>query len=215
MIEKGIPFVFNGTWMTIKVLAVSTILSYIFAMLLGLARVSRNKLINGTSYVIVEFFRGTSLVVQLFWIYYCVPVLFGLDLNAFYAAVIALGINYGSYGSEIVRSAILTVPKGQTEASIALNFTPYQRMRHIIIPQALLRMLPPFGNLQVEMLKGTALVYFIGLEDIFYRLTAIQNNYLKDIWLMYVFILVLYFVMAWLLIQGYRFLERRLSVGRV
>lgn len=202
--------------MTIKLMAVSTFLSYLFAFLLGFARMSSVAVIRGMAYVVVELFRGTSLLIQLFWIYYCLPYLFGWhDFPTFAAAMIAIGLNFGAYGSEIVRSTILTIPKGQTEAAIALNYTPVQRMIHIILPQALLRMLPPFGNLQIELLKSTSLVYFIGLPDIFYRLTAVQNNYIHDIWLMYLFVLILYFVMAKGVIVLYRWMEHKLSAGRI
>ena len=116
-----------GTVMTLKVLACSIILYVIISMIFGLMRLSKNPIIQGTATVYIEFFRGTSLLVQLFWVYYVLPF-FGISLEAFTAGVVALGLNFGAYGAEIVRGGILAVPKGQWEAAFSLNFSPVKRM---------------------------------------------------------------------------------------
>jgi polar amino acid transport system permease protein len=103
----------------------------------------------------------------MFWFYFALPH-FGIVLPAFAVAVITMGLNYGAYASEIVRSSILAIPKGQTEAAIALNMTPRQRMWRVILPQAFRLMLPGFGNISIELLKGTALVSLITLNDLTY-----------------------------------------------
>ena len=120
--ENG-PTLLLGTVTTIKVLICSTILYVIISMIFGLMRLSKNPAIQGIATVYIEFFRGTSLLVQLFWVYYVLPF-FGLSLEAFVAGVVALGMNFGAYGAEIVRAGILAVPKGQWEAAHALNFSP-------------------------------------------------------------------------------------------
>ena len=125
-----------GTITTIQVLVCSTILYVIISLIFGLMRLSKNPIIQGTATVYIEFFRGTSLLVQLFWFYYVLPF-FGLTLEAFTAGVVAIGMNFGAYGAEIVRGGVLAVPKGQWEGAFALNFTPAKRMRKIIIPQIL------------------------------------------------------------------------------
>ena len=101
-----------GTVTTIKVLICATILYVIISLIFGLMRLSKNPIIQGTATVYIEFFRGTSLLVQLFWFYYVLPF-FGLTLEAFTAGVVAIGMNFGAYGAEIVRGGILAVPKGQ------------------------------------------------------------------------------------------------------
>jgi polar amino acid transport system permease protein len=108
--EHG-PTMLFGTITTIKVLVCSTILYVIISLIFGLMRLSKNPLIQGTATVYIEFFRGTSLLVQLFWFYYVLPF-FGLTLEAFTAGVVAIGMNFGAYGAEIVRGGILAVPKG-------------------------------------------------------------------------------------------------------
>ncbi|MNY48497.1 Glutamine transport system permease protein GlnP [compost metagenome] len=115
-------------------------------------RLSRFWLVRNAATVYVEVFRGTSLLIQLFWLYFALPMLLDIQIPAMTAAVIALGLNYGAYGSEVVRSSVLALPKGQYEAAIALNMSRYGTMRRILLPQAFVRMIPSFGNLQIELL---------------------------------------------------------------
>ena len=103
-----------GTVTTVKVLICATILYVIISIIFGLMRISKNRIIQGIATVYIEFFRGTSLLVQLFWFYYVLPF-FGISLEAFTAGVVAIGMNFGAYGAEIVRGGILAVPKGQWE----------------------------------------------------------------------------------------------------
>ena len=120
-----------GTVTTLKVLVCATILYVIISVIFGLMRVSNNSVIQGVATIYIEFFRGTSLLVQLFWFYYVLPF-FGISLEAFTAGVVAIGMNFGAYGAEIVRGGILAVPKGQWEGARALNFSPFKRIKNII-----------------------------------------------------------------------------------
>jgi polar amino acid transport system permease protein len=137
-------------------------------------RLSKNPLIQGIATVYIEFFRGTSLLVQLFWVYYVLPF-FGLSLEAFVAGVVALGMNFGAYGAEIVRAGILAVPKGQWEAAHALNFSPSKRIKRIIVPQIFPIILPPAANLTVELLKATALVALVTVVDLTFEAKQINS----------------------------------------
>tara|TARA_B100001115_G_scaffold15369_1_gene10703 strand:- start:65 stop:628 length:564 start_codon:yes stop_codon:yes gene_type:complete len=143
-------------------------------MIFGLMRLSKNPVIQGTATVYIEFFRGTSLLVQLFWAYYVLPF-FGISLEAFTAGVVALGLNFGAYGAEIVRAGILAVPKGQWEAAHSLNFTPAKRIKRIIIPQIFPIILPPAANLTVELLKATALVALVTVVDLTFEAKQINS----------------------------------------
>ena len=131
-------------------------------------------LIQVIATVYIEFFRGTSLLVQLFWAYYVLPF-FGISLEAFTAGVVALGLNFGAYGAEIVRAGILAVPRGQWEAAHALNFTPSKRIKRIIIPQIFPIILPPAANLTVELLKATALVALVTVVDLTFEAKQINS----------------------------------------
>ena len=135
-------------------------------------------------------------------------------MSALTAAVLAIGLNYGAYTSEVVRSGIQSVDKGQTEASIALNFTPAQRMRRIVIPQAFIIMLPNLGNQLIELFKSTSLVALITLTDLTYQANVLNASTLQ-ITEIYTALLVLYFLIAWPLTKGIQILERKLTEGRM
>ncbi|TGQ84732.1 ectoine/hydroxyectoine ABC transporter permease subunit EhuC, partial [Mesorhizobium sp. M8A.F.Ca.ET.208.01.1.1] len=120
-------------------------------------------------------FRGTSLLVQLYWIFFVLP-LFGITLPNFTAGYISVGLNIGAYGAELVRGAIESVPRGQWEAGTALSMPQGVRMRRIILPQALAIMLPPWGNLLIELLKGTALVSLISVADLMFQTRQINAS---------------------------------------
>ena len=167
--------IISGTLVTIALTLLSALLAVAIALAAGLMKLSPNPVIRGTAVVYIEIFRGTSLLVQLFWIFYVLP-LFGLTLDKFTAGFVAVGMNLGAYGAEVVRGAIQSVPKGQHEAARAINMTPSQRMRRIIIPQAILIMLPPWGNLFIELLKGTALVALIAVTDLMFQVKQINGT---------------------------------------
>ena len=150
----------SGTAITCAQFLLAAVIAVVVALLAGLGKLSHNKLIRGISVVYIEIFRGTSLLVQLYWIYYVLP-LFGVPLDNFTAGILGVGMNLGAYGAELVRGGIQSVPRGQYEAAIALNMSPIGRMRRVIMPQAILNMLPPWGTLLIELLKGTALVSLI------------------------------------------------------
>lgn len=152
------------------------------------------------------------MLVQLFWIFFALPA-FGLQLSPFFAGVVALGLNYGAYASEVVRSTILAIPHGQTEAAIALNMTRWQRMRLVILPQALRMMLPGFGNISIELLKGTSLVSLITLTDLTYKGLMIQNTNISYTFPVFIVLLILYFIIALPLIIAVRKLEKYTSKG--
>ena len=162
-----------GTVTTVQVLICSTILYVAISMVFGLMRISKNLIIQGVATVYIEFFRGTSLLVQLFWFYYVLPF-FGISLEAFIAGVVALGMNFGAYGAEIVRAGVLAVPRGQWEAAQALNFSPFKRIKRIIIPQIFPIILPPAANLTVELLKATSLVALVTVVDLTFEAKQIN-----------------------------------------
>ena len=195
-----------GTVMTLKVLVSSIILYVIISMIFGLMRLSKNPIIQGTATVYIEFFRGTSLLVQLFWVYYVLPF-FGISLEAFTAGVVALGLNFGAYGAEIVRGGILAVPKGQWEAAFALNFSPFKRMKNIIIPQIFPIILPPAANLTVELLKATALVALVTVVDLTFEARQINSITWLSVQCFGTALLIYYFISRFLLVPFLRWLE--------
>ncbi len=202
------PDLAKGLTITITVLIGAAFFGYLFAFIAGLCRMSSNVFLRKFTGFYVEIFRGTSLIVQLFWLYYAIPMLFGIELGSnWWAGVIAIALNYGAYMSEIVRGSILAVANGQSEAATALNMSRFQRMRLVIFPQAIRMMLPEFGNYSIQMLKATSLVSLIGMEDILYHGNIIRSTNLSQAPTVYLLVLLFYFILALPLI----FLTRKME----
>lgn len=197
-----------GVWITVQVTVLSAALAFVIAFAVGLLRTSRLWIVRFLAGIYFEVFRSTSSLVFMFWIAFTVPMLFRVQFVPMFAGILALGITYGAYGSEIVRGALAAVPPAQREAGIALNFTRAQRLRRIELPQAWPEMLPPFNNLLIELLKGTSLVSLIAVADMTFAgdlLRLVKNDSAP----IYTLLLVLYFVFAFVLTRGMRLLERR------
>lgn len=206
----------QGAWVTIQLTFYSTVLGGIFSFAFGVGKLSRNWAAKGVSIFFIEIFRGTSLLVQLFWLYFALPIFgqaIGLDLRLppVIAGTLALSLNIGAYGAEVVRGAIQAVAPNQHEAARALSFTPRQTLWRISIPQAIPEMMPSFGNLAVQNLKDTALVSLISLGDLAFRAEQIRT-FTQDSTTVYTLLLLMYFGMALVLTGIMQLLER--SVGR-
>lgn len=203
--------ILDGAWITIQLTVYGCAFALAVAIVAGLGRISRFATLRWLSVGYIEFFRGTSIFVQLFWIYYVLPLM-GFTLTPMQAGVLALGLNVGAYGAEVVRSAIQAVDIGQKEASVAVNLTRFQTMRHVILPQAIVIMLPTFGNNAIELLKGTAIVSLISLSDMTFQAQVVRAQ-TGNTAVPFITILILYFAIASVITFGVRLLERRLTRG--
>lgn len=206
----------QGAWITVQLAVYSLVLGAIFSFAAGIGKVSRNWAIRTASTVYIEVFRGTSLLVQLFWLYFALPLVgdavgVNLRLPPVAAGVLALGLNIGSYGAEVVRGAIQAVSRSQHEAARALNFTSRQALWRIALPQAIPEMMPALGNLAVHNVKDTALVSLISLGDLAFRAEQLRN-FTQDSVTIYSMVLIMYFGMALVVTAGMKLLER--YVGR-
>src|SRR5690606_18739516 len=141
---------------TAELALASTVHGGLLAFAAGIGKLSKVAPLRWLSVVYIEIFRGTSLLVQMFWLFFALPLL-GVRLEPTTAGILALSLNIGAYGAEVVRGAILAVDPKQYEAATAVNFGPRYTLWQIILPQALVEMMPPFGNLVVQNLKDTAL----------------------------------------------------------
>ena len=207
-----LPALLEGLVVTAELTLGAAALAIVAAFLAGLGRLSRNSVLKASSRIYVDLFRGTSALVQLFWVYFALPLL-GVRLDAMTAGIVVLGLNAGSYGSEVVRGAIQAVPREQYEAAAAVNLSERQTMWRVILPQAALAMIPPFGNLFIELLKGTALVSLITLSELTFQGQTLRAATLRS-GEIFGLILVLYFLFALMISSGMKRLERRLAVGR-
>lgn len=206
----------QGAWVTVQLTFWSTILGGILAFAAGIGKLSRTMPLRWLSATYIEVFRGTSLLVQLFWLYFALPIVgdgigINLRLPPVTAGVLALSLNIGAYGAEVVRGSIQSVSRQQYEAARALNFTPRQTLFRVALPQAIPEMMPPFDNLAIQNLKDTALVSLITLADLAYKADQLRN-FTQDSTVIFTIVLLMYFGMALVLTAFMRGLAR--VVGR-
>lgn len=203
--------IISGAGVTIQITLMSCALALVAAFLGGLGRISRHWPIHWLATAYIEFFRGTAIFVQLFWAYFVLPLL-GVPLYPVQAGVLALGLKVGAYAAEVVRGAIKSVPREQFEACTALNLTRFQEIRHVILPQAFILMLPTFGNNAIELLKGIAIVSLISLSDMTFQAQVVRVQ-TGSTAIPFLTILVLYFVLSLILSSSIKALERHLTRG--
>jgi len=183
----------SGTIVSLRVFALSFCLAAVFALLLGVLRQSRTAVIRWAATCWVEFFRGISTVVLLFWLYFALPFL-GVSLSAELSAIVGLGLVHGAYGSEVVRGAMQAVSRDQWEAAIALGYTRRQTLLSIILPQAFVAMLPPIGNSLVLLLKGTSIASIITVPELTFQSTLVVTRTLAVVPIFTCVLLIYYFV---------------------
>lgn len=207
LIER-LPLYLDGAWVTVQLTIGGSALAFVLAMLFGVLGTVDHWLPRAVSTFYVEVFRGIAALVLMFWMAYALPIATGFQLEDRFAAIVALGLNIGAYGAEVVRSSINAVPKTQIEATVALNLGWFQRVRLVVLPQAWAQMLPTFGNLIIELMKATAVAYLIGVSD----LTAIAQQMRSstgETVVAFIGAFILYYLIAQVLIFGMRLLERR------
>lgn len=205
-LARALPRILEGMGITLTLTLGGAALALVVAIVLGLMARAQKILIRGLARFVIEFFRGTSLVVQLFFLFFVLP-LFGVELSPILVGILGLGLNYGAYGAEVVRGSLNSVPRGQWEATVALSMSPVHRMRRVIFPQAWALMLPSLDNLLILLLKGTAIVSFITMFDLTASLDKLRID--TDVFFAYSLGLILYFIIAYVLHLGMSALEIR------
>lgn len=207
---QWLPFLLGGAARTLEVVVMALALGIVCGLVGGLARLARNRVLRGAAGVYVSVVRGTPFVVQLFFIYYGIPQL-GIPVPAMLAAVGTLGIYSGAYQTEIVRGAIQSIERGQSEAARALGLNKYQTLRLIVLPQALLRMLPPLGNEFISLTKNSALVSLVTVRELFLSAQMVISTTFQN-FAIFLTIGAMYYVMTSVVGGATRLMERRLSV---
>lgn len=205
-----LPPLLDGLRITLILTAGGAVLAVLAALGAGLARLSPRRWLRVAARVYVDLFRGTSALVQLFWFFFALPLL-GIRMEAMTVGVLVLGLNIGAYGAEVVRGAVQAVPTVQREAARALGFSDRKTLWRVMLPQALPAMLPPLGNLSIELLKSTALVSLITLADLTFQGQVLRSATLRSAEI-FSLVLLLYFLTAQAMAWGMRRLENR--VGR-
>ena len=210
LIWNSLPLLLAGAGVTIEITAIAVGLGFVFGLITSVCRLSGVKILNILAVCYVNIIRGTPLLVQIFLIYFALPMIIGERINPFVAAVAACSVNSGAYVAEIFRAGIQSVDKGQMEAGRSLGLSWMQTMRYIILPQAFKHVIPPLGNEFISMTKETSLVSGIGFEELTRRgqLIIAKTYGSFEIWLTVAFI---YLVMTFTIAQLVSYLERRFA----
>jgi len=207
-----LPLLKNGIIMTIKFTVWSTILGFVWGVLLSLIKISPFKPLAWFGKAYTSFFRGTPLLVQLMLIYFATPQLTGYNISALQAGVLAFGLNSAAYISESIRGGILSVDKGQREAAMALGVSKLRIMKDIILPQALKNILPSLVNESISLLKDSSMVAIIGVGDTLRWAQQVQAKTFRA-FEAFIAAALVYYVMVMVLTVIGSYLERRARVS--
>jgi polar amino acid transport system permease protein len=199
-----------GLGITIAYTVGTILLGLVIGLVTGLLRLSRNPMITAPLVAYVEIFRCTPLLVQIVWFYYALPVVLGIDIPAHVAAVLVLSLYTGAFYAEIIRGGVNSIERGQWDAARAIGMRRRQVMRHVILPQAVKRMIPPFMNQSIIQLKNTSLVSTIAVADLLYQGTIITAATYRPLEV-YTMVAIIYFLVLFPLTLAAQQVERRLA----
>ena len=208
LIEHALPMLLVGAGVTIEITAVSVAIGFLIGLFVGIARICQVKILRIIATICADCIRGTPLLVQIFLIYFALPIVTGQRVEPFVAAVAACGINSGAYVSEIFRAGIQAIDVGQMEAGRSLGLSWWQTMYYVILPQAVRNILPPLGNEFIAMLKDSSLVSVIGFEELTRRgqLIIAQTYGSFEIWTT---VAILYLIMTLAISRVVAWLEKK------
>jgi polar amino acid transport system permease protein len=212
LIWNSLPLLLTGAGVTIEITLMAVSLGFVIGLITSICRLSGVKILKFIAVCYVNIIRGTPLLVQIFIIYFALPMIIGQRINPFVAAVSACSLNSGAYVSEIFRAGIQSVDNGQTEAGRSLGLSWGQTMRYVILPQAVKNIVPPLINEFVSMTKETSIVSVIGFEELTRRgqLIIAKTYGSFEIWIT---VAAIYLIMTCGIAQLGAILERRFAVG--
>jgi glutamine transport system permease protein len=208
LVMSALPLLLMGAGVTVKITAISVALGIVIGLFVGIARICHSKPLRVLAAIYVDFLRGTPLLVQIFLMYFALPVVTGQRIDPFLAAIASCSINSGAYVAEIFRAGIQSIDDGQMEAGRSLGMSWGQTMRYVIVPQAFKRVIPPLGNEFIALLKDSSLVSVIGFEELTRRgqLIIARTYGSLEIWTC---VAVIYLIMTITISRFVAYLERR------
>lgn len=210
LIWESLPFLLEGTLMTLRLWVVASVLALIVGLLVALARISGGPFLRGLAQFYLSALRGTPMLIQLMILYYGLTT-FKILLTPIQAALLGLTLHFAAYMSEAFRAAINAVDKGQWEASLALGLTRRKAFQHVILPQALRIALPPLGNSVVDLMKGTAITSVIQVSELTRRADEISAGALVVMPILLV-AAAIYWILTEALSSVMRWIERRMAL---
>jgi polar amino acid transport system permease protein len=205
-------FLSKGLYISFAVTGASLLLSMPIAVVVALCTLSRNSVVRVPATAYVTVFRNTPTLVQLIWVYYCLPILVNVEISAIESCVLALALSAAAYMSEIFRAGIQSIDTGQTEAARAIGLSYFQTMRKVIFPQAFRRMIPPTVNEIVTLLKYSSLVSVVGVADLTYQAQVLSSTTFRPIEI-FTTLGIEYLVVCTLVAALARTIERKLALS--
>ena len=210
VIPNNLGFLASGMEMTLFISAVTLVVATLLGLVIAIMQMSQFRLARIVALSIGEVVRNTPILVQLLWVYYVLPIVFGVRIEAMVALVIGLSLYQAAFISEVYRSGIQSVPSGHTEAAQVLGLTPIQSFARIVLPQAIRMTLPPLASNFVQLIKFSSLGAVISVSEITRRGMELSASTFRPLEI-FTFIAVVYFVICWPLAMGIRLWERRLQ----
>jgi polar amino acid transport system permease protein len=211
VVWNNLGFLLEGLGLTLLISALSLVASAVLGLGIAMMRLSRSRGVRFAAASYCELFRDTPVLIQLFWAYYVIPIILGVRVSAFAAAVIGLSLNSAAFLAEVYRAGIQSVARGQIEAAKVLGLTPAQTMRRIVLPQAIKVVLPPMANDFVSLIKFSSLASTFAVGEITRKATELTAFTFRPMEI-FTFVALVYFAICWPLSMSIRYAEHRLSV---
>jgi polar amino acid transport system permease protein len=210
VVAANLPFLLSGLWLTLTISAITLVASVILGMVVALADMSRFWPVRLVGQLWGEVIRNTPILVQLLWTYYVLPIVFGIEINAFFASIIGLSIYSSAFIAEVYRAGIQSVPKGHREAAQVLGLSPFDAFARIVMPQAIRTILPPLAANFVQLIKYSSLASVISVGEVTRRATELSSTTFRPLEI-FSFVALVYLAICWPLAQAIRIWERRLA----
>ncbi len=210
IVESSWVYMVEGIWVTLFLTLISVVIGFFLGVLLAVAKTYGNKLFYYISYVFIEIIRGTPLLVQLFILYYSLPVI-GIRLSPLLASIVAFSLNSAAYQAEYLRGAIQSISSGQMQASLSIGMKKWQAIRLIILPQALRRFIPSWTNEFIYLLKYSSLSYIVGAPEIMAQAKFVASRNF-EFFQVYLFAAIIYFVLVTIFGEIFRFIEKKMKI---
>jgi His/Glu/Gln/Arg/opine family amino acid ABC transporter permease subunit len=210
--QSNLRFLLWGFWATVSISTLAIVISMTVGLLIALMGISKHRWVFFLSRIYVEVFRSIPLLVMILWVYYGLPILTGVQFGVFVTGLICLAVSDSAFTSEIFRSGLQSIKKGQGEAARSLGLSPAQTMRLVILPQVVRAVLPALGNQYVYVLKMSSLVSVIGFQELTRRANELTLSEFRPLEI-YSFLVLEYLVLILLVSWGVRVMERRMGSG--
>lgn len=208
-VYNNLPYLIEGLYLTLLISGLALVFSMVLGVLVALGRLSKWRALSAASATYIEVFRDTPMLVQLFWVYYVLPILLGIRIDALTAAILGLTLHSTAFLGEIYRAGIQTVPAGHTEAAKVLGLSTRATFIRIVLPQAVRNVLPPLVNNLVDLIKLSSLASVFAVGEITRKATELSASTFRPIEI-FTFVALMYFLICWPLSLSMRVIERRM-----